>query len=287
MSLVGISNIVVESNVRILPGVEKPLGDVEFNDLPENVKAEIKELAASIKSDGLLQPIVVKELKGGKYRLMAGWRRLMAHKYLKKTMIDVKSIKGKKEDEVGAQLVENVHRRDLNPMEVARSLDKIREVKGIKAQEGLAKYVNKSSAWVSQHLSLLKADEEVQGAVEDGTLGVGGARELVSLPKAKQRDALAKAKKEAEASGDVDKKSGKPKVKTKGARRQARRSKKKAESKQMSIAPVAEREKEQRAQTLEDFFAAEFGQKKVSKAQKELAGKFWDYLMEKGRLIIK
>lgn len=286
MAQIGINKIVVENNVRTVEGIED-LGKTKFKDLPPDEQEEIEMLAQSINRVGLLQPILVKDLKGRGYRLVAGWRRLMAYSFLKKTTIEAKVLKTKKEDESLVQLVENVHRKDLDPVAIATSLDKVRTEKGLKTQEALAKFVNKSVAWVSQHSTLLKAVPEVHQAVKDKEIGIGGAREIAQLPKAEQVPALEEAREEAKKAGDVDKKTGKAKIKVKGARRQSRRSKKARDEKQTPIRPVKEREQEQRKEVITAFFADVHGQKKIPDAHKNIVGEFWDFLMEKKRLIIK
>lgn len=285
MTTIAVSKIEITSNVRIIPGVED-ISKATFDDLPEGEQQEIKELAESIASQGLLQSIVVRGLKGGRFRLIAGWRRLMAHKYLNRASIDAKIKNIKKEDESVVQLIENIHRKDLNPMAIAVHLDKLRTEKNIKNQDALAKFVNKSTGWVSYHLKFLKAVPEVQDAIRSGEIGASGARVLVSMPKDEQANALNAARDEAQASGEVDK-SGKPKVKTKGVRRQSRRSKEAKRRSQVTIKPVAEREQEQKEEMVLRFFENEYGQKKVSPAFKRVVNKFWDFLMEQRRLVIK
>ena len=284
MASISVSKIDVDGNVRNVEGIDD-LSGLSYADLPKSELDEIIDLAENIRAHGLLQPVTVKTKKDGRYRLVTGWRRLMAHQYLQKPMVPATVLKGKKDDEPLLQLIENVQRKGLNPMDVARSLDSIRMHRGIKNQESLAKIVNKSPAWVSQHLALLKADPTVQNAVDNGEIGVGGARAIASLPKGQQASALQGAKKEAKAAGSV--KDGKTIVKTRGARRQARKTKRQNAGKQADIRPVAEREAEQKELLIESFFEEEFGQKKVSVPQKEVVSKFWDYLHEKSRVVIK
>lgn len=285
MALVGISSITVEKNCRIIAGVDvSTVSDPK--ELPKEELEKIKELADSIEENGLIQSIAVREMSQGKYRLISGWRRLMAHKLNGKTMIDVKVLKGKKEDEGTLQLVENLHRENLAPLEIAHSLEGIRVEKGFTTQDQLAKYVKKSPAFVSQHLALLKADASVQKAVASGEIGIGAARAMSSLDKGDQKKTLEKARKVAKQSGDKDK-SGKTKVKVKGVRREARKSKAKLDKKAGKIRPVAERAKEQREFMVQSFFDDEFGQKKPSKKEASLVEKFWDFLMGKNRLVIR
>lgn len=287
MSLVSINSIQIDRNCRIVPGVEDISKVEDPKTLPKDVLADIAELSKSIEENGLIQPVVVKELSEGKYRLVAGWRRLMAHKLLGKNMVNATINKGKKEDEGTLQLIENIHRKDLSSMEIAKSLERIREEKQITTQDALAKFVHKSPAFVSQHLAVLKADSSVQSAVADGEIGIGAARAVASLPKPEQKKALEKARKEAKKSGDKTK-SGKTQVKVKGVRRQARKTQAKIDRKAGKIRPVADRAAEQKEFMLKAFVDDEYGQsKKPSKKESDLIGKFWDFLMKKNRLVIK
>jgi ParB family chromosome partitioning protein len=278
-SMVGLSKIQVPENIRSIPGVEDLVG-TPLSEFPLDERASILALAESIQEDGLINPLTVKDLGKDKgYRLIAGFRRFKALQHLGARRVDVKSVKGKTKDEAVLQLIENIHREDLNPMDVARGLDKIRQLEGIKKQSDLAKRVKKSTAWVSQHLSLLKADEKVQEAVATGEMGINAARSLTSLPKGEQAGALDSAKKEAASAG-------KAKVSSKGARRQAKKAKDKKKKQQTQLRPIAEREAEQKEAACKGFIDVHFGDKKIPDGSKELVESFWDYLMEKEHLFI-
>jgi len=279
-SMVAMKDIRVPSNVRKIPGVED-LENTPLSSFPLDEKAAIMSLAGSISEHGLLQPLVVKDLGKGKgYRLIAGFRRFKALQHNGAKRVDVKSVKGKTEDEAILKLVENIQREDLNPLDIAYGLQEIMQLKGITKQSALAELVKKSPGWVSQHLALLKADKEVQDAVASGEMGLAGARSISSLPKEEQAEATRDAKAAA-------KKAGKKKVSTKGAKSQAVKRKKKAKGKQLEIPPVVEREREQKTKVCQDFMGVHFGDKKPSKEDTELVEAFWDFLMEKNRLYIE
>lgn len=278
-SMVALSKIKIPDNIRTIPGVED-LVATPVTSFPLDEQAEILALAQSIAEHGLMQPLVVKDLGKDKgYRLIAGFRRFKALQHNGAKMVDVKSIKGKTEDEKILQLVENIHRKDLNPLDIAKGLDQIRQIKGIAKQASLAEFVNKSSGWVSQHLALLKTDENIQSAVASGEMGINAARSLATLPKADQAEALKNAKHEASSAG-------KSKVSSKGARRQATKAKARKKGKQAEIAPVAEREAEQKEKACKGFIDVHFGDKKVPDEAKNLVSSFWDYLMSKKHLYI-
>lgn len=282
MSLIPMKKIVSsDKNPRTIAGVNDYI-NTPLSEFPLDFQAGILELAKSIEQHGLIQSIVVKDLgRGERYRLLAGHRRFKAYQYLGKTQIDAKSIKGKAEDEPTVALIENIDRVDLPPMDIARGLDAIRVAKKIEKQSTLAELVNKSQAWVSQHLALLQADETVQDALENGELSFAGARAIVALPKAEQADAIADAKKDSEDAGES-------KVSTKGAKRAAGRKKKEREGKQQTIRPLEEREREQRSEAvsgfLEEYWPRGEGAPEDADA---IAGMFWDFLMDRERLVIR
>lgn len=147
---------------------------------PENVRehlVDLDDLAASIRTHGLLQPIVVEPCGPGRYRLIAGHRRTAAARLA--GMVTVPSVIRDDllpEDVVASMLVENMQRAALTPLEEARALGRLREMGCDQAD--LARRVGKSVPWVSSRLMLLElpADQQEQVLEE---YGVGEAQELV------------------------------------------------------------------------------------------------------------
>jgi ParB/RepB/Spo0J family partition protein len=279
-TMVAIGKIRIKDNIRKVDTGDVPLEEAELHHLPLDEQAEIKSLAKNIESVGLIHALTVKDLGGGKsYRLIAGWRRYMAMKHLGKKTVEVKSIKGKTDDEVVLQLSENLHRSDLNPMEVAEALEAIMRIKSITKQVILAQEVNKTTGWVSQHLGLLKTDASIQESVRNGEMGIAAARALATLPKPEQPGAVSTAKKEAKGAG-------KNKVTTKGAKSQVSKSKKKKEGKQGTIRTVDERQVEQKAALIREFYVGEYGDQKIPQDVSKMIPAFWDFLFKKDRLYI-
>jgi len=281
-SLVALSKIQIPGNIRSIPGVDDLYG-TPVSEFPLDIQAHILSLAEDINERGLLQPIVIKDLGKGKgFRLIAGFCRFKAVQHNGGTTIDSKSIKGKTEDESIIKLVENVKRKNLNPIDVAHGLDDIRQIKKITKQADLAKVVGMSSAWISQHLNLLKADQTVQDSVLSGEMGLQAARSIAALPSEQQAGAVKDAQKEA-------KEAGKKKVSSKGARRQATKRKNEAAGKQPQLKLLEDREQEQKDLVCKDFIDVHFGDSKTPEDLAEarvLAEAFWDYLMSKNRLYI-
>ena len=141
----------------------------------------IEELAASIRSQGLLQPIVVRPRAAGGYELIAGERRWRAaHRAgLDRVPVVVRDV-----DDRGAlamALIENVQREDLNPIEEAHGLERLRREFAL-TQEQVAEAVGKSRPAVANLLRLLNLPEAVRELLAAGELEMGHARALLALP---------------------------------------------------------------------------------------------------------
>lgn len=139
----------------------------------------IEELARSIKESGIVQPIVVVPEDGG-YKIIVGERRWRAAQRagLRKIPVLVRNIA--KEDQLEISLIENIHREDLNPMEVALTYSRLIEDHGYTQQE-LADKVGKDRTSVTNYMRLLKLPEEVREKIVDGTLSMGHARAVLAL----------------------------------------------------------------------------------------------------------
>ncbi|MGB3754005.1 MAG: ParB/RepB/Spo0J family partition protein [Parerythrobacter sp.] len=149
-----------------------------FND------AALDELAASIAQRGVIQPIVVRSLKGygegklGRYQLVAGERRWRAAKRAKLTEIPA-LVRDLDDGEVAAiALIENIQREDLNPVEEARAYQRLARVEDM-TQAEIARLVDKSRSHVANTQRLLALPDAVLEMVIDGSLAAGHARALV------------------------------------------------------------------------------------------------------------
>jgi len=176
--------------------LKKVLDETEWKTL-----SKLKELASSIEEHGLLNPLLVRE--GGpartdgkrKYFLIAGERRFRAIGLIREKnpqkfkLVDIKLKKCNATDSVILNIIENLQRENLEPMEAARSMRQVLDTTGL-TQAQLAQKLGKSEPYVSQHLGLLKAAPEVQAAVEDGNLTATHVREMSTLPPEKQKEVL-------------------------------------------------------------------------------------------------
>jgi len=156
---------------RIFPG-EQPRKIFRDNSL--------KELAASIKEKGVLQPIIVSRLGDGSFRLIAGERRWRASQIagLKKIPAIVKNVASKEALEIA--LIENIQREDLNPVETAEAFNRLLKDFNL-TQEELSEKVGKERATVANYLRLLKLPEEIKSLISDGSLSMGHARAVLSI----------------------------------------------------------------------------------------------------------
>lgn len=150
----------------------------------------LDELAESIRSNGLLQPILVRPHDGG-YQIVAGERRYQAARRagLDEVPVVVRDIADG--DVLKLALIENLQRTDLNPMEEALGYRTLMEQGGL-TQEELAQAVSKSRSAVANALRLLRLPVEVQGWVRDGKLSAGHARAILSVENDEQKLALAR-----------------------------------------------------------------------------------------------
>jgi ParB/RepB/Spo0J family partition protein len=161
------------------------IDDVEvaegFNPRAEVAEDErFEELVASVKQNGLVTaPTVYRD--NGRFVLVAGERRYRAAKKagLKQLPLHVRE----KDDALAAAIAENLHREDLNPIEVARSLVDLQRVEKLKTHAEIAQRIGKSSSYVSEHLRLLALPEEAQRAIGEGTLPIGAEKVLRPIAK--------------------------------------------------------------------------------------------------------
>ena len=139
----------------------------------------LEELAASLKSYGMIQPIVVKK-NGDYYEIIAGERRWRAAKIAGLTKVPVVIKKWEEGEAFEAALVENLQREDLNPMEEAESYQRLQEEFGL-SQEKIAEKVGKSRSAVTNSLRLLQLDSRVRNFVVENKLTGGHARTLLPV----------------------------------------------------------------------------------------------------------
>ena len=147
---------------------------------------EIGELATSIKNQGIIQPIVVKEINDEQYQIIAGERRWRASQLAGLHEVDC-VIKDLQDSQIlESALIENIQREDLNVIEEANAYKDLISIKKMN-NEGLAKMIGKSASHVSNILRLLELDKEIQEMVMRNEISMGHARALIGVPNALER----------------------------------------------------------------------------------------------------
>ncbi len=151
---------------------------------------QLSELAESIRSEGLLQPIVVRK-NGDKYQLIAGERRWRAFQQLKIKAIPARLVEASNASSAALGLIENLQREGLNPIEEAHGYASLIRDFDL-TQENAAERVGKGRASVANSLRLLALDAELQAFVSKNLLSVGHAKVLLGIEDAAQRSLLAR-----------------------------------------------------------------------------------------------
>ncbi|WP_377292511.1 ParB/RepB/Spo0J family partition protein [Rhizobium sp. SG2393] len=139
---------------------------------------ELRDLAASIRQHGIVQPVVVRTLEGGRYEIIAGERRWRAAQLagLSEIPVIVRDVDDRTALELA--IVENVQRSDLNPLEEALGYDQLIAEHGY-TQNDLGEIIGKSRSHVANSLRLLKLPEPVRDMLASGDLSAGHARALI------------------------------------------------------------------------------------------------------------
>lgn len=152
-----------------------------FQPRTEFDQTALEELADSIKLQGLIQPITVRQDRAGHYQLISGERRLRASKLAGLKTIPAYIRTANDQQMLEMALIENIQRENLNAIEVALSFQRMIDEVGLK-QEELGERVSKNRSTVANYLRLLKLPPVIQAAIRDGQLSMGHARALISIP---------------------------------------------------------------------------------------------------------
>ena len=149
---------------------------------PRNLFNEdsLNELSESIKTQGIIQPLTIRKLGFDKYQLISGERRLRAAKIAE--LIDVPCFIRVANDEqmLEMALVENIHREDLNSIEIAISYQRLIEECQL-TQDELSKRIGKNRSTIANYLRLLKLPAEIQIALRDNTISMSHARAIINI----------------------------------------------------------------------------------------------------------
>ena len=151
-----------------------------FQPRTEFDETALRELAQSIKEQGVIQPVTVRKLGYNKYQLISGERRLRASKMAGLAKIPAFIRVANDEQMLELALIENIHRENLNAIEVAISYQRLIDECNL-TQEEVSEKVGKSRSAVANFLRLLKLPAEIQLAIRDGHISMGHARALINI----------------------------------------------------------------------------------------------------------
>lgn len=168
---------------------EIPVDQIEVNNYQPrshfNDEA-LKELSESIKIQGIIQPITVRQLSPTAYQLISGERRLRASKLAGLTKIPAYIRTANDQQMLEMALIENIQRENLNPIEIAISYQRMITECNLK-QEELGDRVGKNRSTVTNYVRLLKLPPDVQVALRDNIISMGHARTIINLENVEQQ----------------------------------------------------------------------------------------------------
>jgi ParB family chromosome partitioning protein len=164
------------------------INDIELSEISVNPfqprsnfsNNSLKELSISIKNIGIIQPITVRKIENNKYQLISGERRLRACKEIGLKKIPAFVRMANDQDSLEMALVENIHRQDLDAIEIAISYQRILEEINL-TQEELSDKIGKNRTTISNYLRLLKLDPIIQSGIRDGFISMGHGRALINV----------------------------------------------------------------------------------------------------------
>lgn len=167
-------NIIYEVDIDcVVPNPEQPR--TNFNE------DELKELSNSIKREGIIQPILVRQGEDNTYQIIAGERRWQASKLIGKETVPIQIKEVTDEKALELALIENIQRSDLNPIEEAYGYKRLME-RNQMTQADIAQAVSKGRSTIANALRLLELPEDAQKLLFDNKITAGHARAILSVP---------------------------------------------------------------------------------------------------------
>jgi len=191
----GLSALLKETSVDINSATDKnadklvgSIVEIELNNIDVNPfqprtyfdEEALSELANSIKQLGVIQPITVRKLEGNKFQLVSGERRFRASRLIGNTTVPAYIRIANDQEMLEMALVENIQRKNLDPIEVALSYQRLIDEIQL-TQEQLSVRVGKKRSTVTNYLRLLKLDPIIQTGMRDGFISMGHGRALISI----------------------------------------------------------------------------------------------------------
>jgi len=169
-----------------------PVGQIETNPYQPRTHFDqeaLQELAESIRTQGIIQPVTVRQLGPNQYQLISGERRLQASKLADLESIPAYIRKADDQQMLEMALIENIQRENLNAIEIALSYQRLLSECNLR-QEDLGERVGKNRSTVTNYLRLLKLPPDIQIGLRDAVIGMGHARALISMEDPQQQVAL-------------------------------------------------------------------------------------------------
>ena len=163
--------------------VELEIESIEVNPFQPRTnfdEASIQQLGSSIRELGVIQPITVRKVGFDKYQLVSGERRYRASKAIGLTTIPAYIRIANDQEALEMALVENIQRKDLDPIEIALSYRRLIEEIGL-TQERLSDRVGKKRSTIANYMRLLKLDPIIQTGMRDGFISMGHGRALINV----------------------------------------------------------------------------------------------------------
>lgn len=151
---------------------------------------QLKDLSNSIRENGIIQPIIVRQKGANKYEIIAGERRFRAAQLVGLDKVPAMVRETTDTEMLSLALIENIHRADLNPMERAGAYQKFLETFSL-TQEQAAQKLGEDRSVIANHIRLLSLPNEIKQMLTDGTLSMGHARAILALPTDDLRKRLA------------------------------------------------------------------------------------------------
>lgn len=178
-------NAATDKNAAVIVGtiIDLELNSIEVNPYQPRTHFDeqaLEELSNSIRELGVIQPITVRKTSGNRFQLVSGERRFRASKQLGNDTIPAYIRLANDQEMLEMALVENIQRKNLDPIEIALSYQRLVEEINL-TQEELSVRVGKKRSTVTNYLRLLKLDPIIQTGMRDGFLSMGHGRALINI----------------------------------------------------------------------------------------------------------
>ena len=174
------SNIAISNIGSVIDIPTEQIATNPFQPRSNFKKDSLKELASSIDKLGIIQPITVRKISNNEFQLVSGERRYRASKMLKLNSIPAYVRKANDHELLEMALVENIQRKDLDPIEIALSYKRLIDEVNL-TQDQMSQRVGKKRSTIANYLRLLKLDPIIQSGIRDRFISMGHGRAIVNI----------------------------------------------------------------------------------------------------------